>query len=123
MTAINIEQKTNPYFGGKPAPEYIFEDEQCIVFEAGEDRQAPVHFVVVPKKVLPRLSLATEDDEKLLGHILLVAKNIAAEKGLMGTGYHVMVDENHRTRRFIGLHVFERALHHMIWPVGPGSRL
>ncbi|XP_026756165.2 adenosine 5'-monophosphoramidase HINT2-like isoform X1 [Galleria mellonella] len=123
MAAIDIEQTKNPYFGGKSPPQYIFEDEQCIVFEADEDRQAPVHFIVVPKKVLPRLSVATEEDERLLGHILLVAKNLAVEKGLLNSGYHVMVDENYRTKKFIGLHVFGRALHHMVWPVGPGSRL
>ncbi|KAM3956140.1 adenosine 5'-monophosphoramidase HINT2-like [Aphomia sociella] len=120
---LDVEQIKNPFFSRKTAPEYIFEDDQCRVYEADESRQAPVHFIVVPKKVLPRLHMATEDDEKMLGRILLVAKNIAIERGLGKSGYHVMVDESHRTGKLIAIHVFGRALHHMLWPVGPGSRL
>lgn len=55
--------------------------------------------------------------------MLLVAKKVAIDMGIDRTGYHVMVDENHRVKQFRALHVFGRALHHMLWPVGPGSRL
>lgn len=57
------------------------------------------------------------------GHMLLVAKEIALARGLDRTGYHVMVDEQHNTKTLKSLHVFGRALHHMLWPVGPGCRL
>ncbi|XP_047038289.1 adenosine 5'-monophosphoramidase HINT2-like [Helicoverpa zea] len=113
------------FFGGREPEdtEYIFQDEQCIVFDEQRNKQAPVHFIVVPKKMTPTLSATTVDHEKALGHLLLVAKQIAVEKGLDKSGYHVMVDEQHQTKSLKSLHVFGRALHHMVWPTGPGSRL
>jgi hypothetical protein len=57
------------------------------------------------------------------GHLLVVAKDIALQKGLNQGGYHLVVDEDYRTVRFNAIHIFGRALHHMLWPTGPGSRL
>uniref|UniRef100_A0A2A4IUA1 HIT domain-containing protein n=1 Tax=Heliothis virescens TaxID=7102 RepID=A0A2A4IUA1_HELVI len=113
------------FFGGREPTdtEYVFQDEQCMVFDEQRNKQAPVHFIVVPKKTTPTLSETTLDNEKALGHLLLVAKQIAIEKGLDRTGYHVLVDELHQTKSLKSLHVFGRALHHMVWPTGPGSRL
>lgn len=54
--------------------------------------------------------------------MLLVAKQVATDLGV-GKGYHVVVDENHRNNNLKSLHVFGRALHHMVWPMGPGARL
>ncbi|KAJ8707095.1 hypothetical protein PYW08_011229 [Mythimna loreyi] len=109
--------------GGKEPQTFIFEDEQCVVFDETRNKQAPVHFLVVPKKTIPSLIETSANDELLLGHMLLVAKQIAIERGLDRTGYHVMVDEEHQTKSLKSFHVFGRALHHMLWPVGPGCRL
>lgn len=40
---------------------------QCVVLDVDEDRQASIHFRVVPKKALTRLAQATVDDEKQIG--------------------------------------------------------
>ncbi|XP_072937595.1 adenosine 5'-monophosphoramidase HINT2-like isoform X2 [Epargyreus clarus] len=68
------------FFNGRPPREFIYEDDQCVAFDEEDRPQAPVHFLVVPKKVIPRLSDASPDDEKMLGHLLLVAKNIVSTK-------------------------------------------
>uniref|UniRef100_A0A8C0XKN1 HIT domain-containing protein n=1 Tax=Castor canadensis TaxID=51338 RepID=A0A8C0XKN1_CASCN len=65
----------------------LFEDQQCLVF-SDVAPQAPVHFLVIPKKPIPRISQAEEEDQQLLGHLLLVAKKIAKAKGL-GDGYRL----------------------------------
>lgn len=57
------------------------------------------------------------------GHLILVARRVAEDKGLLKDGFHVMVDEDSKTSRLKCLHVFGRALRHMMWPVGPESRL
>ncbi|KAJ0170293.1 hypothetical protein K1T71_014221 [Dendrolimus kikuchii] len=124
--AVNIDNNINvsSFFGGSQPKEYIYEDEQCFAFDEDyEDRQAPIHFLVVPKKIIPRLVQASEEDEKLLGHILLVAKDLAIQKGLHKNGYHLMLHDDHLKKKLKAVHVFGRALHHMIWPVGPGCRL
>ncbi|XP_025708681.1 adenosine 5'-monophosphoramidase HINT2 isoform X2 [Callorhinus ursinus] len=65
----------------------LYEDKQCLVFRDVAP-QAPVHFLVIPKKPIPRISQAEEEDQQLLGHLLLVAKKTAKAEGL-GDGYRL----------------------------------
>ncbi|KAF4025483.1 hypothetical protein G4228_017344 [Cervus hanglu yarkandensis] len=65
----------------------LYEDQQCLVFRDVAP-QAPVHFLVIPKKPIPRISQAEEEDQQLLGHLLLVAKKTAKAEGL-GDGYRL----------------------------------
>ncbi|MDF1821909.1 MAG: histidine triad nucleotide-binding protein [Alcanivoracaceae bacterium] len=59
----------------------IYEDEQALAFR-DISPQAPVHFLVIPKKPIAKLSDATPEDQALLGHLLLVAREVAAQEGL-----------------------------------------
>lgn len=59
----------------------IYEDEQALAFR-DVSPQAPVHFLVIPKKAIAKLSDATAEDQSLLGHLLLVAGKVAAQEGL-----------------------------------------
>ena len=54
----------------------IWEDDDAVVFQ-DVNPQAPVHVLIVPKKVVPRLTDATDDDRALLGKLLLVARDMA----------------------------------------------
>eukprot|EP00069_Balaena_mysticetus_P014039 bmy_08567T0 len=58
----------------------LYEDQQCLVFR-DVATQAPVHFLVIPEKPIPCISQAEEEDQKLLGHLLLVAKKTAKAGG------------------------------------------
>ncbi|XP_060055184.1 adenosine 5'-monophosphoramidase HINT2 isoform X1 [Erinaceus europaeus] len=69
----------------------LYEDQQCLVFRDVAP-QAPVHFLVIPKKPIPRISQAEEEDQQLLGHLLLVAKKTAKTQGL-GDGYRLGDDQ------------------------------
>lgn len=59
----------------------IYEDDQCLAFR-DINPQAPIHFLVIPKKPIPKLSDADETDKELLGHLLLVSNTLAAREGL-----------------------------------------
>ena len=59
----------------------IFEDDQCLAFR-DINPQAPTHFLVIPKKPIPKLSDAEEGDQGLLGRLLLVASRVAEQEGL-----------------------------------------
>ncbi|MDX1803951.1 MAG: histidine triad nucleotide-binding protein [Alcanivorax sp.] len=59
----------------------IFEDDQCLAFR-DINPQAPTHFLVIPKKPIAKLSDAEADDKALLGHLLLVASQVAGQEGL-----------------------------------------
>ena len=59
----------------------IYEDELSLAFR-DVNPQAPTHFLVIPKKPIEKLSDANEEDQGLLGHLLLVANKVAAQEGL-----------------------------------------
>ena len=44
--------------------------------------QAPTHLLIIPKKPIPKLSDASEEDKELLGHLMWVAGEISRELGL-----------------------------------------
>ena len=60
--------------------EVIYEDDTALAFR-DISPQAPVHFLVIPKKRdgLTRMAKATEQHEKLLGHLLLIASKVAKQ--------------------------------------------
>ena len=66
---------------GEIPAQKIHEDEHCIVIHDIHP-QAPVHVLVIPRKPLPRLADALEEDAPLLGHLLLVARKMAAQLGI-----------------------------------------
>ena len=68
----------------------IWEDEDAIAFH-DVDPQAPVHVLIVPKKAVPRLADASDEDAALLGKLLLVARDVA-KKLELSSGYRVVVN-------------------------------
>lgn len=93
------------------------EDEHCIVIHDVAP-QAPVHFLVIPKKALPRISEAAPEDQSLLGHLLLTAAAVARQLQL-DAGYRVVVNcgaDGGETVPHLHVHVLGgRAL---AWPPG-----
>ncbi len=61
--------------------EILYEDELCIVINDIAP-QAPVHMLVIPKQEIARLVDATHSDQSILGHLLLVAGEVARQFGV-----------------------------------------
>ena len=59
----------------------IYEDDISIVIK-DISPQAPTHLLIIPKKVIPKLSDATAEDQNILGHLMLIAGKIADDLGL-----------------------------------------
>ncbi|NUN66475.1 histidine triad nucleotide-binding protein [Pseudanabaena biceps] len=59
----------------------LYEDDLSLAFR-DVNPQAPVHFLVIPKKPIVKLADATIEDQSLLGHLLLVANKVASQEGL-----------------------------------------
>ncbi len=66
---------------GEIPSEFIYEDEHCVAINDIAP-QAPVHVLVIPKKAIPRLVDAGQEDQALLGHLLLAAGKIAEQLGV-----------------------------------------
>ncbi len=69
----------------------IFEDEQCLAFH-DIDAKAPVHVLIIPKKEIVSMAEVKEEDAALLGHILIVASNIAKQLGIADAGYRLVTN-------------------------------
>ncbi|XP_069784264.1 adenosine 5'-monophosphoramidase HINT1 [Narcine bancroftii] len=95
----------------------LYEDDKCVAFKDIHP-QAPIHFLVVPKKPIAHLSKAEDSDAALLGHLMIVGKNCAAEMGL-SNGYRFILNEGQdggQTVNQIHLHVCGGR--QMKWPPG-----
>ena len=68
----------------------IHEDAVCIAFH-DISPQAPTHVLVVPRKPIPRVGEATADDQATLGHLLLVAAQVARQLNL-AKGFRLVVN-------------------------------
>jgi histidine triad (HIT) family protein len=95
----------------------IWEDGDAIAFH-DVDPQAPLHVLIVPKRVIPRLSDATEADQELLGKLLLVARNLAKELNL-SSGYRVVINCGPDAGESVPhLHVHLLGKRALAWPPG-----
>jgi len=60
-----------------------YEDELCYAFDDIHP-QARVHILVIPKRHIAMLADTVEDDKILLGHMMYVAKELAAKHNCTG---------------------------------------
>ncbi|HEX4140410.1 MAG TPA: histidine triad nucleotide-binding protein [Candidatus Methylacidiphilales bacterium] len=96
----------------------IHEDAQCVAFH-DVNPQAPVHFLVVPKKAIPRITQATPEDEPLLGHLIFVAQTVAKKEGLGDSGFRIVINSGRDGGETVPhLHVHVLGKRPMAWPPG-----
>jgi histidine triad (HIT) family protein len=94
-----------------------FEDEHCIVIH-DINPQAPVHLLIIPKKVIPRVEAATAADQPMLGHLFLVAGQLAKKLDL-ANGFRLVVNNGPDASESVPhLHVHLLAKRQMNWPPG-----
>ena len=95
----------------------VYEDERALAFR-DINPAAPVHVLVIPKIPIPRLCDADDGHQSLLGHLMWVAKEVAAQEGI-GEAFRLIVNngaEAGQTVFHLHLHVLGgRPLH---WPPG-----
>ncbi|AEP30913.1 histidine triad nucleotide-binding protein [Brumicola nitratireducens] len=85
----------------------LFEDERVIVFK-DINPQAPVHFLVIPKKAIATTNDIAVEDEALVGYMHRVAANVAKGLGVAEQGFRTVMNCNQdggQTVYHIHLHV------------------
>ncbi len=68
----------------------LYEDEHCIVIRDVAPK-APTHLLLIPKKPIPRLVDAAEEDRALMGHLMLKAGEIAEQAGV-GDAFRLVIN-------------------------------
>ena len=85
--------------------ERIYEDDDCICIRDIAP-QAPTHLLIIPRKPIPRLVDATQEDKALLGHLMLKAGDIARQVGV-GEAFRLIINNGENA----GQTVFHLHLH------------
>lgn len=94
----------------------IFEDEDVLAFH-DIAKQAPHHFLVIPKKHIATLNEA--EDERLIGKLSITATKIAKDLGFADDGYRVVMNCNEDGAQTV-FHIHLHCLggRKMSWPPG-----
>lgn len=96
----------------------VHQDDEVLAFH-DINPQAPVHILVVPKRVIPRMGDARDEDSALLGRLLLAARDIARSQGIDRTGYRLVVNHGPDAGESVPhLHVHLLGGRPLGWPPG-----
>ena len=95
----------------------VYEDDRCLAFR-DINPQAPVHVLIIPRKVIPTHADVKPEDRELLGHLHLVAARLAERLGVQD-GYRVVVNCKERAGQTVPhLHLHLLGGRDMHWPPG-----
>jgi histidine triad (HIT) family protein len=78
---------------GELPGDFVFRDDRVVAFRDIRPA-APVHILIVPRKPIPTTDDIADEDEALIGHMVLVARNLAREHGIAKSGYRLIVNCN-----------------------------
>ena len=71
----------------------VYEDEVLIAFD-DLDLQAPFHVLIIPRKHIATLNSLEEGDARLVGKMILVARDLAEKREVSEDGYRIVVNCN-----------------------------
>lgn len=100
---------------GEIPSDIVYQDDLVTAFR-DINPAASTHILIVPNKEIPTVNDLTEEDERVCGRLMLVAKKLAAEEGVAEEGYRLIVNCNkHGGQEVFHLHM------HLIGgrPLGP----
>jgi histidine triad (HIT) family protein len=103
---------------GEVPADLVYEDDQVVAFR-DLSPQAPVHLLVIPRKPIPTLNQASEDDAALIGRLLLTAAKLAKQEGIAEQGYRTVINCNAAGGQTVyHLHVHLIGGRPLQWPPG-----
>ena len=96
----------------------VFENESIIAFN-DINPIAPIHVLIVPKKLIKTINEMEKEDIELMGELFLVAKKLAKKLKISETGYRTVFNTNYdagQTVYHIHLHLIGGRK--LDWPPG-----
>ena len=69
----------------------LYRDDRVIAF-TDIHPVAPVHILIVPLKVIPTADDIADADEALIGHLYIVARDLARKQGIAKDGYRLIIN-------------------------------
>ena len=96
----------------------VHENENVLAFR-DIDPKAPTHILIIPKKHITTLNEINENDQDLLGELLLTARKIAKDEGIDTSGYRTVFNCNSDGGQTVfHIHMHLLGGRPMAWPPG-----
>ncbi len=103
---------------GEIPADVVYEDDRCMAFR-DVNPQAPVHILVIPKNAIVGIQGVSGDQGSLLGHLMLIAAEVARIEGISETGYRCVINAGPDGGQEVQhLHVHVLGGRRMSWPPG-----
>ena len=94
----------------------LFEDDRVLAF-SDISPQAPVHFLVIPKKAIATTNDISADDEAIVGYMHRIAAKVADDFGVAKAGYRTVMNCNeHGGQTVYHIHLHVLAGKPLGWP-------
>ena len=96
----------------------VYQDDQVMAFE-DINAQAPVHFLVIPKRHVASVQDCQIEDQALLGRLFLTCSRAARTKLLAESGYRIVTNTGRDGGQTVShLHLHVLGGRPMTWPPG-----
>lgn len=96
----------------------VYEEDDFLAFRDANP-QAPVHILIIPKRCIPRIGEAKEEDAALLGKMLVATGKIARQLGVLESGYRLVINHGADGGETVPhLHIHLLGKRRMKWPPG-----
>jgi histidine triad (HIT) family protein len=76
---------------GELPSDIVYQDEDFLAFRDIEP-QAPKHVLIVPKTHITSLAQLAEEQQGLVGRLVVLAKNLAEKEGIAKSGYRLVIN-------------------------------
>jgi histidine triad (HIT) family protein len=76
---------------GEVSSDIVYQDEDFLAFR-DISSQAPTHLLIIPKIHVTSLVELTEEQQGLVGRLIILAKNLADKEGISKRGYRLVIN-------------------------------
>lgn len=81
--------------------------------------QAPTHILLIPRKHIEKIADTSQDDQMLLGDLILTARDLAVKEGIAESGYRLVFNNGaHAGQDVFHIHLHLLGGRQMQWPPG-----
>jgi histidine triad (HIT) family protein len=78
---------------GELPADIVYRDDRVVAF-LDIRPAAPVHILIVPHRVIPTVNDIADADESLIGHMVIVARDLAKQRGIADSGFRLIFNCN-----------------------------
>lgn len=103
---------------GKIPADIVYDDDKVVAF-SDIDPQAPIHLLIIPRQHIARINDIVQEDAALIGHIHLVAVELAKKFSIDEAGFRLVNNCNDDGGQAVDhLHFHLLGGRKMNWPPG-----